>query len=412
MSPATWKVRDERQERVRGVDPNKTIRDYIRSCRGAIQFAQAASELPECDWGIRHSQGTAFPLPQLTEIRSLAFVLRTDALIHAVDGDFRTAFERCLTMRRIARHMGDDTYLIYGVSKALDGQAWRCMQFILGYMDPDADILEWLKDQFGDEAFPLSSPARALRMDFEHVLQSLRNSTEMLDKVREAMRLKGQMRTVLRQEPAQQVVHAETGQDAERVTDEELEELNEIMTLFQQEPEQEAGNVEGVRDADDLVDEALVALAAKPYAAFLDSALAVMGSDLPYRDKISELRRLEEDIEGEYGNNRVAQRMMLTHPERVLGLSIVIASPTELSGVYRLHVRHQAHVNAVMAGIEIHLVNARQGRLPERLPDGLPQDPFTGRDFKYEITEEGFALSLPDEAIAGDRRPPHKFRIR
>jgi hypothetical protein len=401
-----------RQERTRGIDPNRAIRDYIRRCQKAVEFAQTASELPECDWGIRHSQGIAFPLSQLTEIRSLAFVLRTDALIHAADGDYRMAFERCLMMRRVARQVGDDTYLLYGVSKALDCQALRCMQFVLGYMEPDADTLEWLKHQFGDEAFPLSSPARALRMDFEHVLQSLRNDKEMVSKVREAMRLKGQIRTLLRQESAPHVGHTETGQGAERVTDEELEELNEIMTRFKQEPEQAAGNVESVRDTGDLTDEALVALAAKSYAAFLDSALGVMESDVSYRDKIPELTRLEEDIENEYGNNRVAKQMMLTHPERAMGLSVVIACSTELAGVYTLHVRHRADVNAVVAGIEIHLVNARQGRLPERLPEGLPRDPFTGRDFKYEITEDGFVLSLPDEDIAGDGRPPYGFRVR
>jgi len=402
----------ERQKKTRGVDPNRAIRDYIRSCREALELVQDASELPECDWGLRHSQGMASPLPQLVEIRSFAFVLRTDALIHAVDGDFRAAFERCLMMRRMARHVGDDKYLLYCLAKALDGQALRCMQFVLGYMEPDADTLEWLKHHLGDEGLPLSSPARALRMDFEHVLQSLRNNTEMLDKVREGMRLKGQIRTVLRQESASEVGRVEIFQNTERMTDEELEELNEIMTLLKQEPEQEAGNVEGVRDAGDLTDEALVALAAKSYAAFLDSALGVMESDLPYRDKISELKRLKEDIENEYGNNRVAQRMMLTHPERILGLSVVMACSTELAGAYGLHVRHKAHVNAVMVGVGIHLVNARQGRLPESLPDGLPQDPFTGRDFKYERTEEGFALSLPDEAIAGNRRPPYEFRVR
>ena len=44
------------------------------------------------------------------------------------------------------------------------------------------------------------------------------------------------------------------------------------------------------------------------------------------------------------------------------------------------------------AGIEICLQKAETGTLPDALPAGLPQDPFSGQDFAYKRTKNGFVL--------------------
>ncbi len=389
----------ERQERLRDVDPARVIREYISRCREAIDLADAASELSECDWGIQHSKGIALALPQLTQLRDIGPVLRADALIHAADGEYQAALTRCLMMRRFAHHIGDDTALLHALSVDMDRLALGGIQTILGYMEPDAPALAWLKHRFAAESHPPFPPARRLRMDFAHVLQTVRNDEKVLPMAREATRLKSKIQTLLQEE-------------SEGVTGPEIEEWAEIMRLFREEPQVEAEHLEDRPDPNDLTDEELLALAAEPYAEFLEASLAVMEGDLPYRDKIAELKRLEEEIRNLYGDNPAAQRMMLTHPDRTLGLSIVIACMTDLAHVYERHVRHMAHVNAVMAGIDIHLVNARQGRLPETLPEGLPKDPFTGRDFHYERGEESFTLSPPDEAIRRDAYSSHRFKVR
>lgn len=60
-----------------------------------------------------------------------------------------------------------------------------------------------------------------------------------------------------------------------------------------------------------------------------------------------------------------------------------------------------------MAGIEVYLIRTRTGQLPEKLPESVPKDPFTGLDFRYEITEGGFTLSLPDKNVPKpDKRVP------
>ena len=65
-----------------------------------------------------------------------------------------------------------------------------------------------------------------------------------------------------------------------------------------------------------------------------------------------------------------------------------------------------------MAGIDIYLVRAKTGKLPEALPEGLRTDPFTGKDFLYEITKDGFRLTSPDKDIPKQRQYSYEFRIK
>ena len=106
---------DEARDRISHVATGKTspddqVREDISKCIGAIEFAEAAVQVPKCHWGVRYSQGFEALMPQLARMRFLAFVLMADARIHAVDGDYRGALERCLTTGTFARHIGDDTY--------------------------------------------------------------------------------------------------------------------------------------------------------------------------------------------------------------------------------------------------------------------------------------------------------------
>jgi hypothetical protein len=54
--------------------------------------------------------------------------------------------------------------------------------------------------------------------------------------------------------------------------------------------------------------------------------------------------------------------------------------------------RDKTYFNAVLAGIDIYLTRAKTGKLPDELPAGLPKDLFSGKDFLYEKTNNGFVL--------------------
>jgi hypothetical protein len=318
-------------EVIRGGEPDEKVREYLNlpDCRDTIELAEAAAQLPYCNWGIRFSQGFGARLPQLVNFRPLRFLLYADARVLAKDGDYQAALNRCLTIRRIAGHVGDDTMLNYVVSVDTDGSALRYIQDILGSMSPDTEILTWLRGRLASVQGAVLSPARVLEMNLELILQSMRNDPDDLLWLRE------------------QLAEDDEGNDPEyfwNVTDEEL-----------------------------------LALITKPYADFLDCALGVIDSEMSYEEKYTKLQKLIDELKEEFGNVPGTKEL------------IIVFGP-EVTQIYHLQVHYTAQLNALKAAIEIYLATAITGQLPDMLPDYLPKDPFSGQDFEYEITETGFIL--------------------
>lgn len=345
----TLQGRLEHERKMRGVDPNETIREYMRSCRDAIEIAQAGSELAICDWGLRYSRGATLSVPQLIEIRKLGTVLRTDALLLAADGDYRAALDRCLMIRRFARHVGDDGIFAYTTSTTLGSSATYCIRILLGQMRPDVDTLTWLKGELTAEAGLPASFAKALKMEMELALRKLRTNKRLLKSVRDEF--------------------------AEKASDEDA---SRRIAAFS--------------------DEEFIALVQKPYVDLLISTVQVMESEAPYTQKLAEMQKLADEVERQF--------------ERYFFIHMVMYGPEGVPSLYTHCVLHEAHFNAFMAGIEIHLVKARTGQLPDELPAGLPKDPFTGKDFTYEIAKDGFGLSFSDKNIpkSNDRR--YEFKVK
>ena len=365
--------RREHEQKMRGVDPNETIRNYMEKCRDAIELVQAASELSYCDWGIRYSQGKDQCVIPPIKIRRFVFMLRVDALLLAANGDYRKAFESCMMMRRFARHLGDDINIHYVMFTTIDRTALYNTKILLGSRRPKVETLTWLKNQLATQEDSPLFLTKMLNMDFELTLQSLRNNNDILDKALKAMHLKDQIISSFRDK------YAST----------DMEDIK----------------IQGITD------EELVALAGEPYESFLNSALQIINSGMSYKEKFSEIQSLIEKIQNEFGGDPASYPIMAAHPEKVLTLSIIIQCAEAVANLYKLHVDHVALLNVLMTGIDVYLIKAKTGQLPEKLPEGVLKDPFTGRDFAYEITEEGFMLSLPDKNIPEHRRRPYEFKV-
>jgi hypothetical protein len=83
-----------------------------------------------------------------------------------------------------------------------------------------------------------------------------------------------------------------------------------------------------------------------------------------------------------------------------------------VNALYKSQVEHSAQINSVKAAVEIYLIVAKTGRLPKMLPEGLPKDPYTGRDFLYEITNEGFALRCQDVEFLNRKYKDLEFKVK
>jgi hypothetical protein len=154
--------------------PDDEVREDISKCIGAIELAEAAAEVPACNWGVRYSQGFDALLPQLAQIRFLTFILVADARIYASDGDYKGALERCLMTGTLARHVGDDTVISYLVSLAVRSLGYKCMQDILVQVDHDEELLGWLKNELASSPVDAVSIVKPLKIEIEIMADLMR----------------------------------------------------------------------------------------------------------------------------------------------------------------------------------------------------------------------------------------------
>ena len=143
------------------------------------------------------------------------------------------------------------------------------------------------------------------------------------------------------------------------------------------------------------VPDGFLARARKKFDVFIDSAVRVMESDLPYRDKQARLEELEDDLDDSVERNEP--------------VALLWFAPTAVATYHKFRVYDTVMFNCVKVAVEIRLVEVETGQLPAAIPDGLPRDPFSGKDFGYERTEDGFILRLDPEHVSDLRLREFKF---
>ncbi len=114
------------------------------------------------------------------------------------------------------------------------------------------------------------------------------------------------------------------------------------------------------------------------YTKYMDSFQTTLDSAMPYAQMYDQLQKLSDkpgkDVAGDPG------------------ATLTAALAPALSKVYGHEIRGKTHTNAVKAAVEIYILRATTGKLPDGLPAGLPKDLFSGRDFGYEKKSGGFVL--------------------
>jgi hypothetical protein len=166
--------------------PTSEIKQYVQNSHSAIEYVTRAAQRGQCDWGFVYSKGFSVALPQLTQCRSLAFLVLGDARLLAADGHYREALERCLSAKKLARHVGDDILIALLVGHAIDALADDCIRDILGMMPPDSQTLAWLKGQLATVSTPQGSFAKGLKYEQEMALDMMQMNR--LPELREALK--------------------------------------------------------------------------------------------------------------------------------------------------------------------------------------------------------------------------------
>ena len=130
------------------------------------------------------------------------------------------------------------------------------------------------------------------------------------------------------------------------------------------------------------------------YSERMNSALTVLSTSKSYEQAYMQLNELTDGFDEDDPASRTAGAFM-----------------PALDRILSLKTRTDTHTNAVMAGIEILLERAGTGKLPNSLPSGLPKDEFSGKDFEYEKTKDGFMLRCRGRASDKDEINQYEFKL-
>ena len=329
------------------IKPNDQIRQHLDENKYAMEFIETAANIQTCDWGHDLSRGLGVLMPELLKLRLTAFMFTAKAQILAQEGQYKAALGKCLTIHKMARHASDSLLISYLVSASLNNLANERIQDFLSSMPQDQDMLVWLKGQMVASAVNATSLKKAMAVDKTISVHEIRK--ERIDTLLEAM--------------GDDFVKDEITADAVKKV--------------------KAGDPGFFKENREY------------YANVMDDVIAAL--DLPYQQSHKRL----DDI-----NDRV-QKDAKTNPAAIMA---VVLSPAS-SRVRTVGTKSQTFFNAIRAASEIYIVKARTGQLPDKLPAKLPRDLFSGKDFEYTKSQDGFVLRCQARNPDKDEIYQYEFRI-
>jgi len=344
------KMGREVSELVKGkIKPNEKIIKHVEKNRYAMNLVIDASEIKDCDWSLDYSKGMELMMPQLAPLKGLAKLLIADARILTQQGGYKTALSRCLTVQKMARHINDRMLIMYLVGMGINDYAYNCSRYILSNMPQDMETLTWLN-------------SKLIQLDKEpfSAKPGLYGEIEMKE-------------SEIRMENKENFLKA--------LSDENIS-PPDIRKLA----------LDRVRKAD----EQFFKRNREYWNNYIADTIAAF--DLPYPQAYSKLKQLGEKSSKEFSKNPNAT------------LAAVFASA--YVRFYNYEVKDKTYYGAIKTAIEIYMIKAKTGKLPDNLPAGMPKDLFSGKDFQYEKTSEGFILRCQGKDLVKDEIHQYEFKVK
>ncbi len=120
--------------------------------------------------------------------------------------------------------------------------------------------------------------------------------------------------------------------------------------------------------------------------------------DLPYPQSYKQLEKLAKKPANESKKNTDAIMSTLLTPA--------------LSRILCLDLKTRTHFNAVKTALNLYIIRAKSVQLPDELPADLPKDLFSGKDFEYEKTKDGFILRCQGKDLAKNKIYEYEFKVK
>jgi len=332
------------------IEVNEKIRQYVEKSRRAIDLAIKAAEKTNCDWGYDYSKGMDLTMPALAKFRALGPLIVADAKVLAAQGDYKTALERCLTLHKMSRHIVAKPLISYLVGISMSEQANKCTQDILGSIPKDLRMLRSFRDELSqiEDEFPSFKTCVAGETEFM-AMQKAKLTAETLSEMLGEIPTSSPVRFLW---------------DRLASADEQFIDRNKKYLL---------GN-------------------------YMGGVQAIVDMSMPYAETYKQLKQVSTDVHEDVLENPYAT------------LTAIVQHP--FAKIYSIAIRRQNLTQAVMAAIGVYMKWAKTGKLPDELPAGLPKDLFSGEDFQYEKTADGFILRCRGKDLDKDETYEYEFKVK
>jgi hypothetical protein len=331
------------------IEVNDEIKEYVGRNSDAVRFVITAADVPHCDWGLDYSEGMLMLMPHLSYMRNMARHITAGAKVTAAEGNYEQALSRCLSVMKTAGHIGDDILISYLVAVAHDKMAKKCIQEILSEMPADLELLTGFKNDLAYVTGRGPSARAAVDADARMFLADMR-----------------------------------------------VEKAEEFLAVF-------AGDT-GSEELEKLIPKRLKAADAEFFEKnrvyfknYMATFRSVQNSSMPYTKAYQKLKQLDEKAKKEAIKDSDATLTTMLAPA--------------LHHVFNTEVESKTFLNAIKAALEIYIIKAKTGRLPDKLPAGLPKDLFSDKDFQYEKTRTGFILRCQGKNLDKDEIHQYEFKI-
>jgi hypothetical protein len=329
------------------IKPNDQIRAHLDENKYVMEFVETAANIPTCDWGHDLSRGLHVLMPELLKMRLTAFMLCAKAQILAQEGQYKAALTQCLIIHKMARHVSDSLLISYLVGTSLNKLANERIEDVLSSMPQDLETLTWLKSEIVAISVNAPSIQKAMAIEKEISMQEIRKE-----------RIRGLLESM--------------GDDFVK------DEIN-------------ADAIKKVRARDPRFIKDNRAY----YANLMDDVIVAVG--LPYQQSHKRLNELNDRAQKDAKENSAAIMAALLSPA--------------VSRVRTVGTKGETFFNAIRAAIEIYIVKAKTGRLPETLPADLPKDMFSAKDFEYKKNKDGFVLRCQAKDLDKDEVYQYEFGV-
>jgi hypothetical protein len=330
------------------IKANEVIEQYIERNRKVIDFMVTAANTPSCDWGYDYSQGLELAMPNLGQLRQVTYLMQAEAKLLAEQGDYKTALDRCLSMHKMGLHAAGKTFIGYLVAIAISGRANSTIQDILKDTAEDLQTLDWLKNQLA-EIYKRPSTFK-IAIDFEKEVFETYMTREKFNEV---------------------------------LFNKDLVVIEASLLKIAQERFLSADEQFFVRNRDYW----------QNYFAAVKAAL-----DMPYPQAFAKLKEIEEKV----------KKDVIENPDATA--TAILVAP--FARICSQRIRAKTNFNAIRAAIELYIIKAKTGRLPDKLPADLPKDLFSSKPFEYKKTDDGFILRCQGKDLSKDEIYEYEFKIK